>query len=468
MNQSIHHSIDRVIHNLRPQTAIDGQYGPPQCLEDRLQHYHTPGTSIAVINDFNIEWARGFGYCETGKPDRVTPSTVFQASSISKPIFALAIMRLVDQGRLDLDQDVNTVLNSWRIPCSGDWQPRITLRQLLSHSAGLTTHSFPGYQTSEPLPNLHQILSGHPPAVTEPVEVNILPGLQCRYSGGGTLVGQQILVDLMGQPFPDIMRTYVLNPLGMTDSTYLQPLPDEWAARAATAHPWKGVPLQGKNHIYPEMAAAGLWTTATDLARVGVEMLNGLNGRPARLLPKDKMEMMLSPQLPGASPGGGEYIGLEFFCNGSGNSFHFGCPGWNEGFMAIMRFYRQLGKGAVVMLNSNEGFPLFDEILRAIARAYEWPDVVPHKKVPAGLKTIDAFSGDYTTESGVTFQITHHDGTAQLAMLDQPPLPLMQISELEFTTGVTNTTIAFKKEGHRMAEMIVRQAGHSMRAFRQA
>ena len=151
MLQSVEQRIERVINNLLPATALEGKFGSPKNLYERLAHYRTPGISIAVINDFEIEWARGFGVCEAGTTREVTADTLFQAASISKPVFALAVMHLVQEGRLNLDEDVNTYLTSWRVPAIEDWQPRITLRQLLSHTAGLTVHGFPGYRNSEPL-----------------------------------------------------------------------------------------------------------------------------------------------------------------------------------------------------------------------------------------------------------------------------------------------------------------------------
>lgn len=265
MLQSAEQHTERVINNLLPTMVLEGKFGLPKNLYERLAHYHTPGISITVINDFAIEWACGFGVCEVGTTREVTPDILFQAASISKPVFALAVMRLVQEGQLDLDEDVNNYLTSWRVPAIADWQPRITLRQLLSHTAGLTVHGFPGYRNSELLPNTVQVLNGEPPANTDKVEVNIIPGIHHRYSGGGTTVAQQVLVDVLGKPLPEIMHELVLDPLGMTNSTYQQPLSNNWLTKTATAHSFSGVPLAGKHHVYPEMAAAGLWTTPSDL-----------------------------------------------------------------------------------------------------------------------------------------------------------------------------------------------------------
>ena len=345
-------------------------------------------------------------------------------------------MNLAQEGGLDLDEDVNVYLKSWCVPANDGWQPRITLRQLLSHSSGLKVHGFPGYQSSEPIPSVPQILSGESPANTERVEVNILPGLQTRYSGDGTTVAQQVLIDVLDRPFPEIMRTLVLEPFGMADSTFEQPLPDDWASRAATAHPSKGIPLSGNYHIHPEMAAAGLWTTATDLAKIGVELLKGLLGNPHSLLAKQTVEETLSPQLQGQreGEGEGEFAGLGFFCDGRGDSHYFGHNGWNEGFVADMRVYRNIGKGAAVLLNSNEGVPLLDEIMRAIADEYEWPDVFPPENKRVTLAQVDGYVGVYVTETGVEFGITSHRENVMLQLPAQPPLQLIPTSELEFSS----------------------------------
>jgi CubicO group peptidase (beta-lactamase class C family) len=151
VNSDVERRIDRVINGLRPVAVFKNmeRYGPKVPLRERMDYYHTPGISIAVVNDYKVEWARGFGLKELRQPEPVTEKTLFQAASISKPIFALAVMRLVQERKLDLDEDVNRYLTSWKVPRNGSWQPRITLRQILSHTAGLTVHGFPGYAVAE-------------------------------------------------------------------------------------------------------------------------------------------------------------------------------------------------------------------------------------------------------------------------------------------------------------------------------
>ena len=468
MAEPINNRIDRITHNLLPKASLEGKFLPPATLQNRMAYYHTPGVSMAVINDFKIEWAHGFGVSDSRYHRHVTTGTLFQAGSISKPVFALGVMRLVQEGRLSLDEDVNNYLLTWQVPMNEGWQPKITLRQLLSHSAGLTVHGFPGYQVSEPLPGIAQILNGEPPANTEGVEVNILPGLQSRYSGGGITVAQLVLEDFLKKPFPQIMREIVFEPLGLSDSTYEQFLLQGWAKRTATAHPWKGIPLKGKHHLYPEMAAAGLWTIATDLAKVGVELLQVLHQKkePA-LLTKETIEMMLHPQLEDQKIGDSDFVGLGFFCTGKEDRFYFGHGGWDEGFVATIRFYKNLGKGAVVMINSNEGFPLIDELLHATAIEYDWPEAVPEQKKAALISNPGDYTGIYTAKAGTQFKVTLDGESLLLQYQQQTPLPIFPASEAEFFTHALNTTIRFEKDGDaRICSLTITQDGKTIKAER--
>ena len=234
--------ITRVEQDIRPSSPHPRRPNVPQSLADRMAILQVPGVSIAVIADGRVDWARGHGVRQAGRPAPVTPETLFQAASISKPITALAVMRLVDDGTLHLDEDVNRYLTSWRVPANDGWQPRLTLRHLLSHTGGTTVHGFPGYGHAAALPTVRQILDGEAPANTGAVRVNGLPGVQVRYSGGGTTIVQQLLEDTVGLPFPTLMHDLVLQPLGMSQSTYEQPLPANRHADAAVGHRTEGSP----------------------------------------------------------------------------------------------------------------------------------------------------------------------------------------------------------------------------------
>ena len=433
--------IDRVVNGLLPNTHIKHRFAAEASLQERMAHYHTPGVSIAVVNNYRIEWARGFGVKEWGKSGKITERTLFQAGSISKPMFALAVMRLAQEGCLDLDRDVNDYLTSWKVPPNDLWQPRITLCQILTHSAGLTVHGFPGYSRSERIPTVPQILDGEAPANTGPVRVNLLPGSQIRYSGGGTTIGQLAVADLLKKPFQEIMRETLLLPLRMGNSTYEQPLPKALHKHAATAHPWRYRPLDGKWHAYPEMAAAGLWTTPSDLARAGIELQLALKGDTQRFLLPGQATRMLDGR-------NTENVALGFMLVGEGKTQRFTHGGWDEGFVAQMTMYRENGMGAVIMINSNEGDAMLQEIERAIAREYHWPDYfVPEKRLfQIDSALAEACVGEYTGPRGFEAAITRHGEKLFFQPKGQNPIPLQADANTNLFATVLNLDLNLTRD----------------------
>ncbi len=455
----------RVLADLRPETAVPARESPAQTLAQRMAYYATPGASIGVVDDGALAWARGFGVRMMGTTDAVAATTPFQAGSISKPVFALAVMRLVEQGTLDLDADVNDYLSSWRVPANGGWQPRITLRQLLSHTAGTTVHGFRGYPASGPWPTSLEVLQGVPPANTPEVVVDLMPGLAFRYSGGGTTIAQQVVVDVLGRPFPGLMRELILDPLGMADSTFEQPLPAPMAARAAVAHPLNGQPLPGGANVYPEMAAAGLWTTAADLSRLAMELMRTLRGeRSALPLNTASVQSMLLPQLPDQTIGE-HFVGIGWYCSGEGDDFCFGHQGVDEGFLAEMRVLPARGKAASMLINAH-GWLLPPEIFKAIGREYGWPVTPPRAASIAMPPSID-YSGSYRSEHDVFAEVTQLADGLALRLGGQTAVPLAPSSELEFHAVVLNLFVHFETESDRtITAMVLMQHGKEIRFTR--
>src|SRR6185369_11431093 len=217
--------IERVENGLLPPSVMKGESPEKMTLADRMRFYKTPGVSIALINDGRIEWARGYGVLEAGGKEPVTPDSLFQAASNSKSLTAMVVLRLVEQGKLDLDSDVNDRLVSWKVPENEFTKDqKVTVRRLLAHTAGVSNPGFLGYPVDKPLPTFRQILEGEKPANSQPVRVQLKPGTKFLYSGGGYVILAQLIMDVTGKSFPDLMQKMLLQKLGMTHSTFQQPL----------------------------------------------------------------------------------------------------------------------------------------------------------------------------------------------------------------------------------------------------
>jgi len=336
-------------------------------LSERMGYYHTPGVSIAVIDNFEIEWAKGYGVLAAGSDKPVTPTTLFQAASVAKSVVAVAALHQVDNGALALDQEVNRSLVSWRLP-DNEFTAlgAVTLRRLLSHNAGVTVGGFQGYARGEEIPTLRQILDGERPANSPPIRVNIVPGTQERYSGGGYMIVQQLLEDVVGRPFADIMQNTVLGPWGMTSATFESPLPEHLKASAASGHRADGAIIPGGWHVYPELGSgASLWVSASDLARFAIKVMRISGGQSDPVLSHEMAVQMLTPQT------GNRGLGLSVFDDGD-DLFYFMHNGSNEGYRSVMVAYPRRGQGVVILTNGDNGEALWREILNGVSAEYGW------------------------------------------------------------------------------------------------
>jgi len=351
--------------SLRPPTNVD------DLITARMHERNITGLSLAIIDDGKIIKAKGFGFTDKSGQTPVTPTTLFQAASISKSVTAFAALRLVQEGRLSLDADVNKELRTWKLPGNEFTKDKkVTLRGILSHSAGLTVSGFWGYATNDPVPTLMKVLDGVKPANTDAIRVDIVPGSKWRYSGGGYIVMQQMIIDVTEKPFPEFMSETVLKPLGMTNSAYKQPLPQDMAALCAAGYYAGDKAVKGRWHVYPEMAAAGLWTTASDLARFAIGVQQALAGDSNPVLSQSMTRQMLSVQNPSLR----DDDGLGVFLHGSIKTLQFQHSGRNAGFDAFMIAYAHTGRGAVILINANDDTGTTEEFLEVIAKEYAWED----------------------------------------------------------------------------------------------
>lgn len=380
-------SLAERIHTIENYLPVKGWFKwSDATLVDRMEHYKVPGVSIAVINNDEIEWAKGYGTSEVGNNKSVTSDTLFQSASIGKSLTAAATMHFVETGHLSLDENVNDKLVSWKVPENRfTKQEKVTLRRLLSHSAGVTVHGFRGYAEGEGIPTLLQILDGVPPASNKPIRVDKIPGKEFRYSGGGFQLVQQLLEDVKKEPFSVIMQETILRPSGMTSSAYELSLPEDRKDRAAAAHRANGLPAAGKWHNLACFGAGGgLWTTPTDLARFGIEISKSYKGKSKKILSQKSAEMMLTPQtgmgsfgriLSRSLPGFCSQIkyGLGFKLCGERQDFIFWHNGYHEpGYRSLLVIMPEKEQGIAIMINGEKGAGLLVEIFYSFAQAYGW------------------------------------------------------------------------------------------------
>ena len=336
-------------------------------IDQLLKQFNVPGVSIAVIKDFKIDWARGYGLADADAKTPVTVDTLFQAASISKTVAAMTSMRAVQDGKFALDQDVNTILKTWKLPGDGFTKDRpVTPRGLMSHTSGTGDgFGFPGYAPNAPLPTLPQILDGQPPSNRPQVRLERPPFTGYKYSGGAVTMQELALTEAVGKPLVELARDWVLNPIGMTNSTFEQPLPASREKQAARAHGRNGARMGDPWHVYPEHAAAGLWTTPTDLAKFLIEVQKTLAGQSTKVLSRAMMLEMVTPV------GVGPYA-VGFAVEKMGEGWYFAHGGSNWGFQCTMIAHRVKGYGVVVMTNGDNGPPLMQEIRNRIEQAYQW------------------------------------------------------------------------------------------------
>jgi len=377
-------------NGLRRAITVHGQEQSRFLLADRMKHYRVPGVSVAVVDDCRIVDARGFGTSAGGRP-AITPGTLFQAGSISKSIGAVAALRLVDERKLELDSDVRPLAKGWSQKDSPKLATsRVTLRRLLNHTAGLNEVGGKGYERGTPLPTLTEIVNGAPPANTAPIQVEKVPGGEWSYSSGGYYVAQLLMTSVTGEPFSRLAERLVFEPAGMRESSFSQPLDAGRSQQAASAVGPDGLPMAGGWRVNPELAAGGLWTTPSDLARFMIALAHDVRGEGTRLLSREGARQFMTPGL--------NNWGLGVQLGEPGGPRRIGHTGHNVGYVSEYVMYPDSCQGAVVMTNADQGGWLVSEILRAIGDAYGWPEARPspvQAAIPMTETIAQRFIGSY-------------------------------------------------------------------------
>lgn len=337
----------------------------PSTILERMAKYKVKGLSIAVIENNKIAWAKGYGWADEGEKKPMTTETLFEPGSISKSLNAVGILKLAQDKKVDLYTDINAYLTSWKFPYDSISKgKKITLAQILSHTAGLTVHGFPGHDIKGPIPTVYEVLDGIKPTFTPAVRSEFEPDLKFQYSGGGTTISQVILTDVTKQSYDVWMYENVLKPIGMVNSTYAQPPSKDKQKICSSAYNRDGSPIPNKFHVYPEQAAAGLWMTPSDLCNYIIDMQLAYKGIPSKVLNPEMVKLHLTPYNDGPTAMGTfieDHDGAKYFQHGAGN----------DGFCG--QFYSSLedGYGVVIFMNTDDGKLLF-EVINSVAKAYNW------------------------------------------------------------------------------------------------
>jgi CubicO group peptidase (beta-lactamase class C family) len=436
-------------------------------LPELLRRFGVPGVSVAVIRDSRIHWAKGYGIADVETGALVDTGTLFQAASISKPVAAMAVLKAVQDGRFGLDDDINTILRSWRLNGGEFTRDRpVTPRTLTSHISGLgDAFGFPGYAPGAPLPTLVQLLEGRDPSITGPLFMERAPWTAFEYSGGGVTLMQLALSDALQRPFADLLRTTVLEPLGMSRSGFDQPLSPTRDRNAARAHDASGKGRGPKWHVYPELAAAGLWTTASDLARFAIEVERTARGESGRVLSRAMATEMLTPV------GVGSYA-VGFSLAKQGEGWYFSHGGSNWGFQSNLVMHKVKGYGVAIMTNADGGGPLMAELLRRVRRAYAWdseaapaprgydpPVTTPPATVSVAI--LARYPGRYRG-SAIDATVRLEGGVLELSVDAGAWSPLVPLSETEFLRRGSTRVRFVRDSAGTVTALAVRSAGREV------
>jgi len=366
-----------VENGLQPSIRIHGEDSIGMHILDRMKYYKVPTVSIAIVNEGKIEWSKAYNL--SVQEHKGTTKTLLQAASISKPIAAMIALSLMGKNKINLDDNVNDKLKTWVVAGNGyTEEEKVTLRRLLSHTSGLGVNSFEGYHSSlaqSEIPSIVQILKGEGSANNRAIELAGIPGNNFSYSGGGYVVIQKWIEDISQKRFSEVASEILFEPLGMQWSTYELLWPENKLSNIVCAYGNSADgPILGYWKLYPESAAAGLWTTPSELARIIIDIQNAFKKNDNSVLSYPYIKEMLTRQ-PGSKTGLGFWVNP---LNSGSDNIEFSSSGVNHGYCAYFVGFTGVGKGAVIMTNSTDGGRLMFEILRSIAKVYSWPEGYSH------------------------------------------------------------------------------------------
>jgi CubicO group peptidase (beta-lactamase class C family) len=370
-------------------------------MAERMAHHNVPAVSVAVMEGGEIAWAEGYGVLDRESKRPATGDTIYMGASTSKPVTAMLVLLQVERGILDLDVDIHSYVKSWHLPDNEFIrQSPVTLRRILNHTAGINVNGWPVRAQGEPLATVMELLNGGPANPHPPVTVDKVPGGVERYSGGGLLLAQLALEEATGRNYAELAQEMIFDPLGMTNSTFVHPLPEKYRSRVAHSHGPEGEPIAGGWMMSSEMGAGGIFTSAPDYARFMLGCRDAWLGKRGAILNRDLTQQMMA-SYPGTSFG----QGWQMISKGVARRFNHG--GSNGGYQCEANCYLESGDGGVVMTSAVPGLFLFAEVHNAIADVYGWPEFLtpPRKLNPMTAKEEANIIGEYRIVSGIELPV---------------------------------------------------------------
>lgn len=420
---------------------IKGQKPEKLRLVERMVFYRVPGVCLAAIDNDEVSWVKGYGYRDSKEDGPITVDTIFQAGAFSQPITAAIALMMVEEGKLNLERDVNEYLKRWKIPDSEMARQRpITLKDLLVHRAGFSNWVFPGYSKEEPLPTLLQILKGEKPAINTPLIPLDKPGTVIRTSESGYLVLQQLIEEVSGRPLAELAKEKIFDPVGMKNSFLAVEVPSEMMSKVATGHQRDGSQYPERWRRYPELAAKGLWTTASDMALFIAELMAAARGTYGKFISPQAARAMLTPQAGSR--------GFGFIIEGSGDEVYFHCEGRTAGFACALLVFPAKKQGIVAMTNSDNGQILIEEIFRAAAAAYNWPHFKPVERPLYRLdpSIYQQYVGRYEISPDYILDVKYEDYYLIIQPTGQAPTKFYVESETVFFSVDPFIRIQFRRD----------------------
>ncbi|MFI5163118.1 MAG: serine hydrolase [Sphingobacteriales bacterium] len=428
----------------------------PYTIKERMELYKVKALSIAVIQNYKIVWAKAYGWADDSLKVPATTQTLFQAASISKSLNSVGVMKLVQDKKIDLYADINNYLTSWKFPYDSlSKGKKISMANLLSHTAGLTVHGFEGYTPGLPVPTVEQVLDGKKPANSDPIRSMYAPGIKSEYSGGGITISQLIVMDVTHQPYAQYMWENVLKPLGMTSSTYQQPPANKKSTQLAVGYRDNGKRIPGNYNTYPEEAAAGLWTNPTDLSKYIIETQLALEGRSHKVLDQQTTKLRLTPYID-------KQAALGVFIADLDSTKYFNHNGANEGFRSDYMGSMEGGNGVVVMVNSDNG-NILNEVVNSVAKVYGFKGmyhVKTYKHAVVADSVLQSYTGDYELAPKFILTITREGNQLYGKATGQGTQPIFPETQNKFFLRFAPIEIEFvKDDSGKVVKLVLYQNG---------